>query len=204
MVIQVLLYLLSARRRMIPLLLDLLSGDQSPGYCSGKCDLSGNPIWGKRLLSGRSGGSGGLIEGRSNRINLCWVGNYRQSFSGWKFNSIFNGGSNFRDVFIACFGFEWSQPVVKERASITHGVSTDHGYGFNLLHNRRFHRYPNFRCSSTFSQIILVYFFSIYKKDGDCMGVLPFSGGFGNSTFDINGFPRLFLECFMILSRFRE
>ena len=155
-----------------------------------KCDLSGNPIWGKRFVSGRSGGSGGQL--RVDPTGSIYVtGNYYDSLIA-DGNSVRNyNGSNYHDVFIACFDSNGVNQWLRNGAS-----RYSWGFGLTMDTDSTFYLTGVFTDTLTlgahqlFSPGYDCLFLSRFTRSGDCIGVLPFSGGFGNSVaIDINGFP---------------
>ena len=156
-----------------------------------KCDLSGNPIWGKRLVSGRSGSVGGQLK-IDPAGSIFVSGSYYDSLLA-DGNSIrnYNGGTNYQDVFIACFDSNGTNQWLRNGASVNAW-----GFGLTMDTDSTFYIIGDFTDTLTLGthQIISpgysCLFLSRFTKDGDCLGVLPFSGGIGNSVaFDINEFP---------------
>ena len=155
-----------------------------------KCDLSGNPIWGKRFVSGRSGGCGGQL--RVDRTGSIYVaGNYRDSLIA-DGNSIRNyNGSNYEDVFIARFDSNGVNQWLRNGAS-----NYARGFGLTMDTDSTFYIIGGFTDTLIFGTHQLFspgydcLFLSRFTRSGDCIGVLPFSGGFGNTiAIDISGFP---------------
>jgi len=155
-----------------------------------KCDLSGNPIWGKRFVSGRSGGCGGQL--RVDRTGSIYVaGNYRDSLIA-DGNSIRNyNGSNYEDVFIARFDSNGVNQWLRNEAS-----NYARGFGLTMDTDSTFYIIGGFTDTLIFGTHQLFspgydcLFLSRFTRSGDCIGVLPFSGGFGNTiAIDISGFP---------------
>jgi len=155
-----------------------------------KCDLSGNPIWGKRLVSGRSGSSGGQL--RVDPTGSIFVtGNYRDSLIADGNSIQYFTGSNFRDVFIACFDSNGVNQWLRNGAS-----NYARGFGLTMETDSTFYIIGGFTDTLTFGTHQLFspgydcLFLSRFTRSGDCIGVLPFSGGFGNIvTMDVSGFP---------------
>lgn len=152
-----------------------------------KCDLNGNPIWARQLVSGRSGSGACELE-VDDEGSLYVTGGYYDSLS-VDGNRV--TGSNSEDVFVARFDSNGTNLWLINGAS-----RYSWGFGLNMDTDSTFYVIGRFSDTLTmgihqlFSSSSGSLFISRFRIDGECMGSSAFANSSGYSvTFDISGFP---------------